>query len=156
MSAAEKEVFPDPPSRDEWLRAIDSLFSDVERWADEWLVAGDGPPFSGVRVERTQKEVTDEIADDRYIVPVLQISNWRPREAKLAREEHLVLEPKGFNSLTGTGRIDFYAWPAMYRVRLLNRAGGGPWTVKTDSGLDWPLPWNKETFMQIAEGLLDA
>jgi len=156
MSAAEKEAFPDPPSRDGWLRMIDSLFSDVERWAGEWLVAGDSPPFSGVRVERTHKEVTDEIADDRYIVPVLQISDMRPREPKKAREEYLALEPITFNSVTGKGRVDFYAWPTMYRVRLLQETGTSLWTVKTDSGLNWPLPWGEKTFVQIAEGLMGA
>jgi len=156
MSASEKEAFPAPPSRDKWLRTIDSLFSDVERWAGEWLVAGDSPPFSSVRVERTQKEVTDELAGDKYVVPVLQISDVRPREIKMAREEHLVLEPVTFNPVTGKGRVDFYAWPAMYRVRLLQEIGTGLWTVKTDSGLNWPLPWGKKTFVQIAEGLMSA
>jgi hypothetical protein len=156
MSAAEKEAFPEPPSRDRWLRTIDSLFSDVERWAGEWLVAGDSSPFAAVRVERTEKEVTDELAGDTYVAPVLRITNIRPRELKRAHEEHLVLEPVTFNSVTGKGRVDFYAWPTLYRVRLLQELGTGLWTVKTDSGLNWPLPWGEKTFVQLAEGLMGA
>ncbi len=156
MSAAEKEAFPDPPSRDKWLRTIDSLFSDVERWAGESLVAGDSPHFSSVRVEKTQKEVTDELAGDTYTVPVLQINGVRPRELKRAHEEHLVLEPVTFNTVTGKGRVDFYAWPTMYRVRLLQEPGTGLWIVKTDAGLNWPFPWGEKTFVQIAEGLMEG
>lgn len=154
MSIAEREVVGVTRQREDWLRAIEALFADVEQWAREWLIGSGWTPEFGWDVLRGEKENADELSRNSYSVPVLEI-NSRPHEVMLAREEKLVLEPMGFNSSTGTGRIDFYAWPTMYRVRLLNKAGDH-WIIKTDSGLEWPLPWNKETFMQIAEGLLDA
>jgi len=156
MSAAEKEAFPNPSSRDGWLQAIDTLFLDVEQWATEGLVAGDASPSSTVTLEKTEKEIADEWAGDTYVVPVLRIGNIQLREPQKAREEYLMLEPIMFNSVTGKGRVDFYAWPAMYRVRLLQETATGLWTVKTDSGLNWPLPWGEKTFVQIAEGLMSA
>ena len=156
MSVAEQEAFPKPPSRDGWLQAIDDLFSDGEKWAGEGLIAGNSSPSSAIRVERTEKEMTDEFAGDTYTAPVLRICNIQPREPQRAREEYLVLEPIMFNPVTGKGRVDFYVWPAMYRVRLLQETATGLWTVKTDSGLNWPLPWGEKTFVQIAEGLMSA
>ena len=154
MSVVETEVMGATRQREDWLQVVEALFADVEVWAREWLISWEWTPAVGWDVLKREKEIVEDFSHDRYSVPVLEI-NARPHEIKLAREEMLVLEPMGFNSSTGMGRIDFYVWPAMYRVRLLNRAGSR-WTIKTDSGLDWPLPWNKETFMQIAEGLLDA
>ena len=66
----------------------------------------------------------------------------------------LILEPMTHNPATRIGRVDFYVWPAMYRVRLLRGAHDVEWRVKTDSGIYWPMPWNKETFEYIAAGLL--
>ena len=141
--------------REDWLQAVEVLFADVEVWAREWLTSREHTPAYDWDVLRREKELAEDLSRDRYSVPVLEI-NARPHEPMLVREEKLVLEPMSFNSSTGTGRIDFYSWPAMYRVRLLDRAGESRWIIKTDSGLDWPLPWNKETFVQLAEGLLNA
>lgn len=156
MSIAEREVAGAARRREDWLRAIEALFAHVEQWAAEGLVAGDASPSSTVMLEKTEKEIVDEWARGTYVVPVLRIGNIQLRGPQKAREEYLVLEPIMYNSVTGTGRVDFYAWPAMYRVRLLQEMPTGLWTVKTDSGLNWPLPWGEKTFVQIAEGLLDA
>jgi hypothetical protein len=141
--------------REDWLQAVETLFADVEVWAREWLTSRERTPAFDWDVLRREKELGEDFSRDKYLVPVLEIT-LRPHEVILVREEKLMLEPIGFNPSTGTGRVDFFTWPAMYRVRLLDRAGEGHWTIKTDSGLDWPLPWNKETFVQIAEGLLKA
>lgn len=156
MSIAEREVAGAARRREDWLRAIEALFAHVEQWAAEGLVAGDASPSSTVMLEKTEKEIVDEWARGTYVVPVLRIGNIQLRGPQKAREEYLVLEPIMYNSVTGTGRVDFYAWPAMYRVRLLQEMPTGLWMVKTDSGLNWPLPWGEKTFVQIAEGLLDA
>lgn len=156
MSIAEREVAGAARRREDWLRAIEAMFADVEGWATEGLVAGDASPSSTVTLEKTKKKIADEWAGDAYVVPVLQISNIQLKGPQKAREEYLMLEPIMFNSTTGEGRVDFYAWPAMYRVRLLQEIATGLWTVKTDSGLNWPLPWGEKTFVQIAEGLMSA
>lgn len=155
MSIAEREVAGAARRRGDWLRAVEALFADVEVWAREWLTSRETTPALDWNIQRRDKEMAEDFSRDKYVAPVLEI-NARPHEIMLAREEKLVLEPMGFSPSTGTGRVDFYTWPAMYRVRLLDRAGGGHWIIKTDSGINWPLPWNKEAFVQIAEGLLNA
>ena len=137
------------------MAAIGALFAGVEVWAREWLTSRETTLALEWNAQRREKELAEDFPHDNYVAPVLEI-NARPHEITLVREEKLMLEPMGFNPSTGTGRIDFYAWPAMYRVRLLDRAGGSQWIIKTGSGINWPLPWNKETFVQIAVGLLDA
>jgi len=156
MSVAEREVAGATRRREDWQRAVEALFADVEEWAAQGLVAGDASPSSAVTLEKTEKEIADEWAGGTYVVPVLRIGNIQLKGPQRAREEYLMLEPIMFNSITGEGRVDFYAWPAMYRVRLLQEIATGLWTVKTDSGLNWPLPWGEKTFVQIAEGLMSA
>ena len=88
-------------------------------------------------------------------MPVLEIvSPSQPIEQPYS--DTLVLEPAMFNPRSGVERIDFYVWPAMYRVRMIHQSGQDGWTIKTDSGINWPLPWNEQTFVQIAEGLFAA
>jgi len=145
MTVAEK--IPIAAERSVWLETIETLLREAETWASA----------QGWKLTRRTKEFTDEaLSDDvqqNYTVPILEIavpSQVAPR----GRDEKLVLEPVMFNPLTGVGRVDFYAWPAMYRVRMIRRSD--EWTIKTDSGIDWPLPWNEQTFVQIAQGLAKA
>lgn len=156
MSVIEKPFLETAVQRSEWLIAVDDLFSDVETWSREWLRGYDWTPAYGWDVMRQDKEIQDDFVKDRYQVSILEINNARPHALQMAREEKLVLEPIGFNPLSGTGRVDFYAWPAMYRLRLLYTVGNTQWIIKTDSGVDWPLPWSEDTFVQLAEGLLNA
>ena len=58
--------------------------------------------------------------------------------------------------LGGTGTVELYAWPALYRVRLLHSKTAGGWAVLTDSGITLKQPWNRETFIGLAEDLLGA
>lgn len=139
----------------EWMPAVEALFSDVEHWAREWLTVSGWTPLHGWDVVRQEKEIMDDFSQAKHIVPTLHV-NARPQEITSGREVQLILEPITFNPSTGMIRVDFYVWPAMYRVRLLHEAKYDNWIVKTDSGLNWPLPWNEATFRQIAEGLLDA
>ena len=32
----------------------------------------------------------------------------------------------------------------------------GKWSVLTDSGIDWPEPWGRETFVELAISLTKA
>ena len=48
------------------------------------------------------------------------------------------------------------AWPTLYRVRLMNDGQSENWVVWTDSGIPLHQPWNKETFLTLANDLLAA
>jgi|SRR5579884_313616 len=120
----------------EWLDAINRLFADVAGWAQEqnWTVAS------------STTEISEESLG-KYTAPVLTID---------AQNGRLVLEPIARIVIGGKGRIDLYAWPTLYRVMLLRRSKDTVWVVRTDSGLAWPNPWGRETFISIANGLLEA
>ena len=105
-------------------------------------------------LERSRKADRDLSPED-HSYQVIEI-DAHPQDTRSGHDVKLILEPMAYNSATGIGRVDFYVWPAMYRVRLICKPSLNDWTVKTDSGLDWPHPWNRETFAQIARGFLSA
>ena len=148
MTVAEKIRTVEPAARDakreEWVHAFEALVAKVIEWTQ--LQGWD----SLVRSRKADRDLSEE-----HSFPVVEIDAHR-QDARAGRDAKLILEPMAYNSLTGIGRADFYVWPAMYRVRLIHKPGQNDWTVKTDSGLNWPHPWNRETFAQIAQGLLDA
>ena len=121
--------------REEWLGAIDALREQVRGWAEA----------QGWQVDQSEREVLEEQIG-AYNVPVLEIETPRGQ---------VVLEPKGQDLVGARGRVDLYAWPTLYRVMLL-RKPGQDWVVRTESGLNWPHPWEQATFVELAEGLLGA
>jgi hypothetical protein len=121
--------------RDEWLGQVNSLTQQVRGWAER----------QGWTVTQSEREVIEEQLGS-YKVPVLEIDTPRGQ---------VVLEPIGQDVLGAKGRVDLYAWPTHYRVMLL-RTGGPDWVIRTDSGLNWPQPWEPTTFVTLAEGLLGA
>ena len=122
-------------TRGEWLSAIDALRQQVREWAEQ----------QGWNVTQAEGEVT-EYDLGTYQVPVLEIETPRGE---------VVLKPVGQDTLGGWGRVDLSAWPTLYRVMLLWKPGRN-WVVRTDSGLDWPHPWGPATFVELAEGLIEA
>ncbi len=144
MTVAEKVPMA-AAGRSAWLETIETLFSEVEVWAStqHW------------DTKRRSKEFADEFAQDEYSVPILEI-NSPSQQSEQPYSDMLVLEPVMFNPQTGIQRIDFYVWPTMYRVRLIRKVDQDDWIIKTESSINWPLPWNEATFVQIAEGFLGA
>jgi len=96
-------------------------------------------------VERAEKELAEEIVGGAYRVPVVTIH---------ALQGRLILEPIARGTMGAQGRVDLYAWPSLFRVMLLRRDGG--WVARTESGIDWPQAWDRETFLTLADGLLKA
>lgn len=121
------------------------LADEVQTWAEQEAAERNW------RVTREQKELAEEVVGGVYHVPVVTIH---------ALQGRLVLEPIARGVLGAQGRVDLYAWPSLFRVMLLHKPRGKDkpmkWVVRTDSGLDWPQPWNRETFLTLAEGLLNA
>jgi len=70
------------------------------------------------------------------------------------------LEPIARGTVGAQGRVDLYAWPSLFRVMLLHKPRGKDrpleWVVRTESGLDWPQAWSRETFLTLADGLLNV
>lgn len=131
--------------REEWSQSVDDLIANMAKWSHT----------QGWRTAVRDTEVIDESTQQEHKMPVLDILTER-EYAGLSREVKLVVKPVTFRSAIGGGRVDFYIWPAMYRVRLLQDTCGDKWRVKTDSGIYWPMPWDEERFVYIADGLLDT
>jgi hypothetical protein len=119
--------------RDEWLQAVDRIVQPVRQWAEK----------QGWKVTEDQREVREERVGT-YQVSVLEIDTPQGR---------VILEPIARDVLGAEGRVDLYAWPTLYRVMLLRR-GDMSWVVRTESGINWPQPWEEATFVALVEGLL--
>lgn len=122
----------------EWTDAVSTLLEQVRRWAAE-----ERPEW---RLEVSTADVTEESLG-HYATQVLEFT---------APSGRLVFEPVGLDVFGARGRVDFYAWPSLYRVMLLRSVAGGEWTIRTGSGIDWPQPWSKDSFLAIADRLLVA
>jgi hypothetical protein len=119
--------------RDEWLQTVQDMIALVRGWAENrgWI----------------SEEERHEVREERlgtYDVPVLGIDTPHGR---------LVFEPIAREVIGAEGRIDLYAWPSLFRVMLLRKSDMS-WIVRTDSGVNWPNPWNEKTFGELALGLL--
>jgi len=123
----------------EWTGAVDTLFEQVQNWiaeerAQEWHLS-----FS-------TSEVTEESIGS-YVIRVMEIDT---------RDRKLILEPIGYDVLGARGRIDLYAWPSLYRVMLLRSFTDEGWIIRTESGINWPQHWGNQSFLAVAEQLLNA
>ena len=132
-------------SRHDWEHSTVLLANDVQTWADQEAAV------RGWRVEREEKELAEEVVGGAYRVPVVTIH---------APQGLLILEPIARGTVGAQGRVDLYVWPSLFRVMLLHKPRGKDrpleWVVRTESGLNWPQSWGRETFLTLAEGLLNA
>ena len=132
-------------NRHNWERDTAMLADDIEAWAGQEAAA------RGWRAEREEKELAEEVVGGAYRVPVVTIH---------APQGRLILEPIARGTVGAQGRVDLYAWPSLFRVMLLHKPRSKDrsleWVVRTESGLDWPQPWGRETVLTLAEGLLNA
>lgn len=122
-------------TRDHWLQTVVKVVDEIAQWAQGagWLVS------------RSQKTIQED-SIGTYDAPVLQIKT---------PPGNLIVEPIAYSIFSGVeGRIDLYAWPSMHRVRLVQI--NGHWHVRTDSGINWPKPWGRETFLELANELSAA
>jgi hypothetical protein len=68
----------------------------------------------------------------------------------------VVLEPVARFVMGAVGRIDLYAYPTLFRVKLLRSSKDGRWLIRTDSGIFLKQPWNEETFLGLVADLTGA
>ena len=139
-----RQVLPiDETAREEWLKAIEKLYADVTAWfcnQPGWIVTRD-----------SDKEIQEERLGT-YLVPVLKITS----EDSEDEDEELILEPIARFPTRGKGVVEFYAFPTLYRVRLIGNADGSEWKVLTESGIFLHEEWNKENFLRLSKDLLGA
>jgi hypothetical protein len=119
----------------QWQNTVDSLVDQVRGWSAE----------RGWTATVSDREVTEEGLGS-YTIPAVEIATPRGR---------LLLEPVARYVGGADGRVDFSVWPSLYRVMLLRRPDQS-WVVHTESGIDWPFQWGKDTFLDLADRLLKA
>lgn len=114
-----------------WLAQIDELLDEIQRWCHE-------VGWEFVREDKT----LDESKLGRYEVSILKIRT--PSGV-------VYVEPVARYVVSGDGLVDLYAWPSLRRMLLVQN--GNRWELKTDSGVPWPNPWSRETFVDIVPAL---
>jgi hypothetical protein len=133
MSIVERVVDRQETLR-QWTDAVDQLLAQVSAWgeSENW------------DMHTEEKELREKA-----------VGSYRTRTLALQTPAgRLILEPVAQSVPGAEGRVDLYAWPTLNRVRLLRT--GDHWTVRTDSGIDWPHPWNRDTFVELARALTNA
>lgn len=117
-----------------WERAVTELCDEVEGWATE----------KGWSVARQIKQMPEE-GWGAYTLPFLSIRT---------PESAIDVDPIGRNIIEADGRVDIVSFPALNRMLLLRIRD--EWRLKTDARVDWPNPWNKETFFHLVHALASA
>lgn len=127
------------PSLDEWRQIVDKLEEEITDWCEN----------QGWAVTQTETHVIDARPQfGYYVIPSLSIETH-------TSENRLIVDPMA-HALDGTGMIRVYAWPTLYRVRLLYRGGTAKWEILTDSRIPLHEDWNETTFVRLAQDLLKA
>ena len=122
---------------EEWKYALQKLAAQVSEWArlePEWRVD-----------ELSTSTITEEPLGS-YTAPVVTIHTPTGR---------LMIEPIARN-FPGRGIVEVYAWPTLFRVRLLLGEFDSDWQVRVDSGFVLHQEWNRKNFIQLANDLLGA
>lgn len=124
----------DPAAVAAWQQKLAGLASDVKAWSEQqqWEV---------VEEQRT----ISENGTPPYPVAALQIT--------LPKGE-VRLEPITMGGQWWAPRVELAAWPSLHRVYLIDQ--GGEWRIQTLSGIDYPMPWNRDTFLHLARALATA
>lgn len=136
MKTASK-ITVDTALRDEWLRTVTNLEHIIKEWVAQ---------EPGWTTEAGETETIYEDALGDYTAPILTIHS---------PQGELHVEPIARN-YPGQGIVEMYAWPTLRRVRLLPNDTSGEWRVLTDSGIYLRQPWDRESFMALANDLIQA
>jgi hypothetical protein len=122
--------------RNEWVRSVEALANQVLEWVRL---------KPGWQADSENKDISEEPLGT-YSIPIVTIHTPNGR---------LVLEPIARN-FPGRGIVEFYAWPTLFRVRLLRGEEDADWQVRVDSGFILHEEWNRDNFVRLAGDLLNA
>ena len=127
----------DAALRDEWLRTIETLQSQIAEWVRQ---------EPGWAFEEAGTQEVEDVQLGMYTVAVWGI---------LTPEGEVRLEPTRLDFL-GRRFVELYAWPTLRRVHLLHSPDGEGWRVRTDSGIFLRQSWNRENFVLLVRDLIEA
>ncbi len=120
----------------EWTDSVRSLLEELAGWFRD----------EGWTVRWGSRQITEDDLGT-YTIKMLEVQT---------PDGLLFVEPVARLVGSADGRVDFYAYPTLYRVMLLRRREGGDWWIRTDSGIPVRHPWSRETFVQLGRDLLSA
>lgn len=120
--------------RERWLADVQCLLAEITLWAND----------EGWMVQKQEKQISEDYIGT-YAVPTLFIQMPTGR---------IHIDPIGVNIIGGEGRVDILAFPELTRMLLIRF--GDSWRLKTDSRVDWPQPWGKKAFVDVAKALSKA
>ena len=124
--------------REAWIGRVNALVSQLEQWARS----------AGWEVQRIPEQI-EEAGLGTYQAPGARIQLGGPpgRPGRAVLVTPIALQVPG-----GEGRVDLEGYPTLSRVKLLGTPGG--WKIMTDSNVPLRLPWDANTFRQLAEDLV--
>ena len=115
----------------DWIERATALVDQIAGWAEAL----------GWKVNREEKTISEKWGS--YPIPALHI---HPPQGEL------LVNPIALQVAGGNGRIDLEAVPTLSRVKFLGTEDG--WRIMTDSNVPLRIPWNRESFIQLANDLL--
>ncbi len=116
----------------EWKQLVENLIQEIARWSKA----------EGWSVDRQPVEL-NESKLGTYEVPSLVIDTPNGR---------LMVKPAARYVFGADGRVDLYSWPSLNKLLIVRT--NEEWKLRTASGVDWPNPWKKETFLDVASELV--
>ena len=127
----------DTALRQEWLDTVTALQDQVRAWADQ------EPGWAFTHLKDHEVEEAP--------LGIYSVSVWKLETP----DGEIRLEPIARN-YPGRGSVELYAWPTLYRVRLIRDEEWGGWRVRTDSGIYLRQEWSQENFITLTNDLLTA
>ncbi len=128
---------PDVALRDGWMHTVTELEHQIKTWVSQ------EPDWTTSQGEDHQIE-----EDPLGVYTVTSLDIYTP-------DGRLVLEPIARN-FPGRGIVELYAWPTLFRVRLLRDEHDADWQVRVDSGFVLHQEWNRDNFIRLVKDLLGA
>ncbi len=127
----------DEKLRENWMETIIKLTDQINAWSSQ---------KPGWEFKPQEDQEIEEALLGKY-----RISTW-----KLETPDGQVrVEPIARN-YPGAGLVELYAWPTLYRVRLVQNSEWGGWRVRTDSGIFLRQQWDRENFITLIDDLIAA
>lgn len=132
--SASSQSSHDPAAIAAWQQKLAGLASDVKAWSEQqqWQVV-------------EEQQTVTENGTPPYAAPALRI---------ILPEGEVRLEPASMGGPWWAGRVFLTAWPSMHRLMLEDV--DQIWRIMTESGVAYPKPWDRDTFVALARELAAA
>ena len=118
--------------RDEWISRVTDLTHQIAQWSKA----------NGWTVKKQIKNIPEKTVGD-FKLPALEFHT---------KHGDILVTPITFLYANG-GRVEVQSCPTLNRVKLCF-VDKDNWQIVTDSNVPLRVPWNAETFTQLADDLL--